>query len=955
MTPSHTAAEVAKQRIAKKCGLEPSLLEDAYPCTSLQVRLLVASLNGLAAYVSTFVFEVSASPHSPSVLKANFENLYSQTPLLRTRFIETRGRFLQLVTRSPISWSEHNDLDTYLEHDSRKDISLGDNLARFGWICEGSKVYMVWTLHHALYDEWSISLLFQDLSLLSLQRETPQRSAFSKFVKSLGLIDHGASKSFWKGRLADISAARPICDEPSATFRTSDQSNVSCTSTLPTSDYQNSTLAIAAWSLLLSTLTGSHTVSFGNIVNGRTSDVPGIVDVCGPTMTTVPNVIKVPFEATVGDFMTELENIRSEMLPFEQTGLDEHRELVGAPNFDTLVSIRSSANEDNTIDAEYRIRPQSLGKRHVSHPCCIYLDVVFEAENCVITASFDERCLDGALLRKALEQISSSLHRIPENLDMNLRGFAESLQLPASLLKTTPAVRNEPELASRRQSVDVDTKILERVCRVAQHVSPLKNIKSVSPDITLQQLGLDSMGTVILARRLSETFSTTIPFKYFAGRQKSVTEVAKTIQTILYGSDDNDTDDRQVALLDKAEEYIESIEESARSSEINNNSSGILLTGATGYLGIEILRSCLSSTDETIFLPVRCDNTEQGLDRVRRAARISKWQESELALLKDRVRVWPSDLSAKEIGLDAVAIEELKSVRTIIHNGARVDFLLDYHDLETTNVGSTNFLLTTHLGSVANPSFVYVTGGRGCHLTEEDLSTTASRLALANGYAQTKFTGELLMNHAHQACTDNYRGTRISIVHPGIVLGNESTGIANTDDFIWRYVAASVQMRAYVPAVPTKREWMSLTTVGSVASATVAAATQTEDVSQVQRVSVHSGLFVSRFWEIVIDALGEEGSVLEPVSERLWLRMLKGDLKKRGVQNPLFSLSELLLEGTMKGIGRRGPKSGYQESEQATISIERAVAANVRYLKDMAYFKSGSDKSVEESFGRSRK
>lgn len=955
MTPSRPAAEVAKERIARRCGLEPSLLEDAYPCTSLQARLLVASLNGLAQYVSTFVFDISSGSHEPSIVKTSFEHLYDQTPVLRTRFFETRGKFLQVVAHSSVSWIEHNDLSTYLEQDSQRPVDLGDSLARFAWVDEGRKTYMVWTLHHALYDEWSISLLFQDLSLLALKQETPRRPGFSKFVKSLSLIDHPASRTFWKRKLADIDAAKPILSEALGSFRTSDCLDVSYTLKSPKSSYQNSTLAIAAWSILLSVLSGSDIVSFGNIVNGRASDVPGVVDICGPTMTTVPNVLKVPFNSSVGDFIKELETTRSEMLPFEQTGLDEHREIVGAPNFDTLLSIRSSIAEESIIDPKYHIRPQSLGKRHISHPCCIYLDMVFGPDECVMTASFDERYIDKTLLHKALEQISSSLQLMSDSTSSNLREFAESLQLPRSLEHPSVAAQHEVKHASPQINSEVDGKILERVYRVAQHVSPLKNNKFISPESSLQEIGLDSMGTVVLARRLGEIFKTTIPFKYFAGRQQSVTEVARTIQTILHGSDDDHNNDGRIALLEKADEYIESIEESAKTSDFDHSPSAILLTGATGFLGIEILRECLSSTDDTIVLPVRCDDPDDGLRRIRRAATISQWKESDLALLDNRVRIWPSDLSSENIGLDSKKTEELKSIRTIIHNGARVDFLLDYHDLEVTNVSSTNFLLTTHLDSVAKPSFVYVTGGRGCHLIEEDLSTTASRLAMANGYAQTKFTGELLMHHAHQACTDNDRKAAISIIHPGIVLGSESTGVANTDDFIWRYVAASVQMRAYVPAVPTKREWMSLTTVSSVASTTVSRAIQHKGLSQVERHSVHTGLFVSRFWEVVIAALDEEGSPLQPVSERVWLKILREDLRKRGKQNPLFSLSELLLEGTMKGIGRHGPRPDHRESGEDVTSIERAIAANVKYLKGIGYFKTGTDRPLDDSFGRSRR
>lgn len=954
---------VVVQRIAEKVDLEPDCVEDAYPCTSLQAGLLAASLHGVADYTSTFIFEFPREDRDPALIKAAFEVLYDRTPILRTRFFETKGAFWQAISSSPVPWQEQDDLASYLEVDKSDEFELGRDLARFAWINnDNGKSYIVWTLHHALYDEWSINLLFDDFSQLALlPREAAsrptRRPAFSKFIKALTKIDRHASRAFWNDKLVHLEGCRSICAEMDNSFRTSDQLEISCSLYGSESVFQQSTIVVAVWALMISHLSGRETVAFGNIVNGRTADVPGIAEMCGPTMTTVPYALKIPYEGTIETFMTDLEQLRSEMLPHEQTGLNEYRRIRGAAGFDTILSIRSSQASGAGARNGQQIRPQLAGKRDHSHPCALFVDVSFDADKCALKASFDARWIDVDQLYKTLEIVSRCLGSLCNDVHRNLREFTNSLQWPASIRRKDIPESINSDLSHADEGCPLDLHVLDRVLQVVRNVGPLEDSTSIQPDTSLGKLGFDSLQTVVLARRLSDMFQVSVPFRNISGLRKTVSDIAKSMQTILKGSDEIGPKAANISLSKLAEKHAKSFKRADTSSNEIDNPSWTLLTGATGYLGIEILRQYLSSSQGTIILPVRCETAEQGLDRLRRTAEMARWQSSEIAMLDSRTRVWPSDLSTHGLGLGSQHLSEFKNVRNVIHNGARVDFLLDYHDLETTNVASTAFLLSQHLQSVTRPCFVYVTGGRSCPLrTDIDVEATASRLGTANGYAQTKFTSELLLQHAQDLCNDKEREAQMTIVHPGIVIGNEMVGVANTDDFIWRYVAASVRMRAYVPAVPTKREWINLTTVGSVASATLSAMTNKDDGAKVDRRLVLSGLSVARFWQLVIETLGEEGAGLESVSEWEWLRILEDDLDKVGVKHPLFSLSQLILQGHIKGIGGLGPRDDKEERARNVPSAERALVANIRYLKDVGFF-SGEDAEQlrVDVFGRSKK
>lgn len=941
---------VLLQKIASKADLEPDEIENAYPCTTLQASLLAANLQGIGSYVSTFAFDISALPYQPQDVKKAVETLYDATPILRTRFIQSKGSFLQVVASTPLAWSEHDNLEEFLELDSKQEVRLGDGLANFAWI-DGpdSHIHMIWSLHHALYDEWSINLLFKDLSLLLTSPERfVTRPNFSRFVKAQNLVNRNESERFWADQFQKIESYTSLLPD-TGSLGTSRQIEFSGPLNLTHKKHQPSTLAIAAWSILVSKLFKSKTVLFGNIVNGRTANVSGIVDICGPTMTTVPYVVTLSEDQPISAFLDSLEETRNKMLPYEQAGLAQYRQATGSGRFDTLLSIRSVHTGD---EVGQELRPSTAKGRQIHHPCCIYLDIVFKAEDCTLKASFDEHYVDSDKVGDALQTLSMCLQYLDDNSNTQVNELSGSVKLP-DLMKFPDGSQNVHTVIDEQES-PVDAGILDIVRKTAQNISPLQVDIVVNPDTSLRQLGLDSLSTVVFARQLGEAFKISVPFREVTGLRKTMLDVARSLQKALQGTEKSQA--TRINLLDLAQQHVKDFTLSEMCSSAPKNLDCILLTGASGYVGIEILRQLLASCDNHIVLLVRCKTPENGLERICETATMARWQEKELKSIAKRVEIWPSDLGASSLGLDKTHVDRFKTIRTIIHNGARVDFSLDYDDLAPTNVSTTAFLLKHHLRSISNPSFVYVTGGRGCPLDfKESTEVTASTLAAAGGYAQTKFVSEILLHRAQDLCHHAGRRSAISIVHPGAVIGSNDTGVANTDDFLWRYVAASVRMRAYVPAVPTKREWINLMSVDAVAQEIVSAALKPRNGEKVHRRLMRSGLSVAKFWEIVVKTLGSSYE-LEPVSEWEWLQRLKGALDNEGVEHPLFALSQLLLQGSLKGIGGTGLRAEQIPRDEDLSVNEEVVVSNVKYLEEVGFFSGEMEGAhTKEVFKRSRR
>lgn len=86
---------------------------------------------------------------------------------------------------------------------------------------------------------------------------------------------------------------------------------------------------------------------------------------------------------------------------------------------------------------------------------------------------------------------------------------------------------------------------------------------------------------------------------------------------------------------------------------------------------------------------------------------------------------------------------------------------------------------------VALSDAVLARGGRG---VSEDDDLEGAREGLTSGYGQTKWVSERLVMEAGR------RGLRGGIVRPAYIVGDSTSAVTNTDDFLWRLVKGCVQL-----------------------------------------------------------------------------------------------------------------------------------------------------------------
>jgi thioester reductase-like protein len=233
----------------------------------------------------------------------------------------------------------------------------------------------------------------------------------------------------------------------------------------------------------------------------------------------------------------------------------------------------------------------------------------------------------------------------------------------------------------------------------------------------------------------------------------------------------------------------------------------LLLTGATGFVGMEILARFLERTDRRIYTLVRAEDEEQAGERLRSTMDTLFGQSDGYA---ERVVAVPGDIETEGLGLDDESRDRLAGqVGDIVHSAASVSFSLPLRESREINVEGTGRLLEFAelcrdrggLGRFSYVSTAYVAGTHAGEFREDQLDVGQE---FRNAYERSKFEAEQLVR--------SYSGRLpIQVFRPSIVVGERSTGWTASFNVLYAplkafargaYFALPVRRRSPVDVVP---------------------------------------------------------------------------------------------------------------------------------------------------------
>jgi thioester reductase-like protein len=221
----------------------------------------------------------------------------------------------------------------------------------------------------------------------------------------------------------------------------------------------------------------------------------------------------------------------------------------------------------------------------------------------------------------------------------------------------------------------------------------------------------------------------------------------------------------------------------------------LLLTGATGFVGMEVLARLLESTDRHVTCLVRATDDADAEARLR-GVREAVFGDREAHA--GRTTALAGDLTEPRLGLgdrhDAVAAR----VGSIVHSAASVAFDLPLEDSRAINVAGTERVLALAdaargLERLTYVSTAYVAGERRGTVGEGELEPGGR---FRNAYERSKAEAEALV-------TARRPELPVTVVRPSIVVGESTTGWTATFNVIYAPLRAFAA-GAY-PVLPARR------------------------------------------------------------------------------------------------------------------------------------------------------
>jgi long-chain acyl-CoA synthetase len=300
----------------------------------------------------------------------------------------------------------------------------------------------------------------------------------------------------------------------------------------------------------------------------------------------------------------------------------------------------------------------------------------------------------------------------------------------------------------------------------------------------------------------------------------------------------------------------------------------VFLTGATGFVGKEILSRFLARGNRHIYALVRADNDDEAAGRLP---------------THERLTAVTGDIEQRGLGVaEGVGGRLRREVGTVLHCAASVSFDLPLEEQRRVNVDGTRRVLDfarscTRLERFSYISTAYVAGEPGRLFREDELAVGQR---FRNAYERSKFEAEL-------ALRSEGADLPLQILRPSIVVGDSTTG--RTSSFNVLYGPLKAYARGAVPAIPAKRDSpVDIVPVDYVADRVHDLATAGPN-GTFHVVAGRNATTVGRLLEMSSEQLGRpEPAVLPPGLYRRWvhpwLRRKYRGLRRMEVYFPYFSM-----------------------------------------------------------------
>jgi len=392
---------------------------DAFPVSALQESLLASSLAGETMYLYQRAYDVRHLDLRR--LKLSFRALFFMNDTMRSTFHMAGSKFYQVVRNDfKFPWTEsYDDITKFKADDKLLGMPLGQPFIRFALL---SRQVLVVTMHHALFDFWSRSFLYEDAARLYQDQDAIVRPKWSSYIRYLQERDETSLETFW---VDYMSGSQPVLLNHAPVPSSHEAVRKVPFDGPATSAALGATLGsiiYSAWALVLSQHTRSNDVVFATAISGRDAPVHDADLLDGPTLATVPQRIQFDSTMKLSDLVQRTSAGLWQLNKHAQYGMRKALQASGIGSeklLDTFVNILVSGSENSASDMFHPYDAQPMW------------------ETGFTTLQVEER--DGQLVLKLLANMEAQ--RVHFILDQMVAAIETIVAAPDTVIKSIDLVK----------------------------------------------------------------------------------------------------------------------------------------------------------------------------------------------------------------------------------------------------------------------------------------------------------------------------------------------------------------------------------------------------------------------------------------------------------------------------------------------------------------------------------
>ncbi|RJE18795.1 nonribosomal peptide synthase [Aspergillus sclerotialis] len=313
LAENQVARQNIVQRVMSQYKYQEKDIEDIYPCTTTQKTLIMSSSMMGSNHTMAIECRLDPSVDQDRLVRA-WDTVVQNNPILRTYVVEDNtGEYLQVVLRDviPLELSSH----PLFEDSSEPNNIWGFNRQLMRLVKYQDRLQML--IHHAIFDGYSISVIFQHLEK-AYDGEILHSRPFGPFLRWVQQSDDHVDE-FWKRKLAGFQGKTfpPVLSIEHVPMTRSALQPLPINIQQTTDGITIGSKFRLALAIILSLATNTHDVSFGEVVSRRGAPVAGITEMIAPTPTVMPVRVQLKPENTLWTSLKEIQDQSLQAGPFE--------------------------------------------------------------------------------------------------------------------------------------------------------------------------------------------------------------------------------------------------------------------------------------------------------------------------------------------------------------------------------------------------------------------------------------------------------------------------------------------------------------------------------------------------------------------------------------------------------------------------------------------------------------